>query len=497
MFVLSDSQVIAIRFGLPDTILTMKQGIVLITYPDSLGTNLKQLKQVLDSHYAKAIASIHVLPFFPSSGDRGFAPLHYESVDPAFGTWEDIQSLSSAYDLVFDYMINHISSKSPYLKQYLQEGAYSSNKALFIDYEAFFSGEPTREQVDKIYKRKNKDPYHSVTFADGTTKKLWCTFSEEQIDLDTQSEEGKAFLKHNLEHLASRGAKLIRLDAFAYAIKKLDTDCFFVEPETSRLLAECRDIVAPFGADVLPEIHEHYSIQLKLAQEGFPVYDFALPLLMLHALYFNTTTYLKNWFSICPRNQYTTLDTHDGIGVVDVYGLLPHEEIEKTQQHLYERGANVKRIYSSEAYNNLDIYQVNCTYYSALGDDDRAYLVARAVQFFSPGTPQVYYVGMLAGRNDLKLLEETREGRNINRHYYSLEEIGEEQKRPVVQALKLLMELRTSHPAFTGTFVLEENEDDATICLSWKTENTKLTLLADFPSRSLSIEEDGKSIMKL
>lgn len=476
---------------------TMKQGIVLITYPDSLGTDLKQLKDVLDTHYAQAVASIHVLPFFPSSGDRGFAPLHYESVDPAFGSWEDIQALAADYDLVFDYMINHISSKSPYLKEYLQEGPQSPKKALFIDYEAFFGGEPTREQVDKIYKRKNKDPYHTLTFADGSTKKLWCTFSEEQIDLDTQSEEGKAFLKHNLEHLASRGAKLIRLDAFAYAIKKLDTDCFFVEPETSRLLNECRQIVAPYGADVLPEIHEHYSIQLKLAQEGFPVYDFALPLLMLHALYFNTTAYLKHWFSICPRNQYTTLDTHDGIGVVDVYGLLPDEEIEKTQQYLYERGANVKRIYSSEAYNNLDIYQVNCTYYSALGDDDRAYLVARAVQFFSPGTPQVYYVGMLAGRNDLKLLEESREGRNINRHYYSIEEIEEEQKRPVVQALKLLMELRTSHPAFSGTFVLEACEDDAQLALSWETEETKLTLHADFASRSFSIEEQGKSIMKL
>ena len=95
------------------------------------------------------------------------------------------------------------------------------------------------------------------------------------------------------------------------------------------------------------------------------------------------------------------------------------------------------------------------------------------------------------------LIYYTGEVTNINRNYNSHYDLGEEQKRPVVQALKLLMELRTSHPAFTGTFVLEENEDDATICLSWKTENTKLTLLADFPSRSLSIEEDGKSIMKL
>jgi sucrose phosphorylase len=104
---------------------------------------------------------------------------------------------------------------------------------------------------------------------------------------------------------------------------------------------------------------------------------------------------------------------------------------------------------------------------------------------------------MLAGKNDLKLLEESREGRNINRHYYCLEEIEEEQKRPVVQALKLLMELRTNHPAFNGSFVLEACEDDSQLKLSWETEETKLTLNADFSSRSFNIEEQGKSIMKL
>ena len=105
----------------------------------------------------------------------------------------------------------------------------------------------------------------------------------------------------------------------------------------------------------------------------------------LHGIYYGESRYLKHWFEICPRNQYTTLDTHDGIGVVDVRDLLPDEEIEKTREHLYSRGANVKKIYSTAAYNNLDIYQINCTYYSALGDDDDAYLLARAVQFFAPG----------------------------------------------------------------------------------------------------------------
>ena len=102
--------------------------------------------------------------------------------------------------------------------------------------------------------------------------------------------------------------------------------------------------------------------------------------------------------------------------MVDVRGLLPDEEIGRTREDIFKYGANVKKIHNTAKYHNLDIYQINCTYYSALGEDDAAYLIARAVQFFAPWIPQVYYVGMLAGRNDIALLESTREGRNINRH---------------------------------------------------------------------------------
>ncbi|MGC4432175.1 sucrose phosphorylase, partial [Streptococcus suis] len=79
---------------------------------------------------------------------------------------------------------------------------------------------------------------------------------------------------------------------------------------------------------------------------------------------------------------------------------------------LYQVGANVNRKYSTAEYQNLDIYQINTTYYSALGDNDQQYFLARLIQAFAPGIPQVYYVGFLAGKNDIDLLEETKEGRN-------------------------------------------------------------------------------------
>ncbi|UCU87687.1 sucrose phosphorylase [Oenococcus oeni] len=152
--------------------------------------------------------------------------------------------------------------------------------------------------------------------------------------------------------------------------------------------------------------------------------------------------------NVTKKKQFTTLDTHDGIGVVDARDILTDEEIDYTSSELYKVGANVKRTYSSAAYNNLDIYQINSTYYSALGNDDKAYLLARAIQIFAPGIPQIYYVGLLAGENDLDLLEKTKEGRNINRHYYSEEEVANEVQRPIVACLLKLLAWRNRSAAF-------------------------------------------------
>ncbi|MBS7175851.1 MAG: sucrose phosphorylase [Clostridiales bacterium] len=428
----------------------MKNKIMLITYADSLGKNLGELKEVLDTYFSKAFGGVHILPFFPSSGDRGFAPLRYDVTDENLGTMEQVRELSKDYYLMFDFMVNHISKQSEYFKDFQQKKDASKYKDLFIRYKDFWeNGEPTQEQVDKIYKRKPRAPYIDVEFADGTSEKIWCTFGEEQIDLNVDTPVTREFIRETLVDMCKNGASIIRLYSFAYAVKRPDTSCFFVEPEMWDLLQEIEDTVKPYGVTILPEIHEHYSIQMKIAAKGFWVYDFALPVLVLHALYSGRGDRLKNWIDQCPKHQFTTLDTHDGIGIVDVKDLLTDEEIEETKNNMFTKGANVKRIYNTEAYNNLDIYQINCTYYSALGNNDKAYLLARAIQFFAPGIPMVYYVGAMAGENDLELLEATKEGRNINRHYYTKEEIAENfANRKIVNDLRELMEFRNTHPAF-------------------------------------------------
>jgi sucrose phosphorylase len=268
-----------------------------------------------------------------------------------------------------------------------------------------------------------------------------------------------------------------------------------VEPDIWQILDRLKTIAAEFDVELLPEMHEHYSIQQKMASKGYHVYDFALPLILLYSWYGNDFLPLKHWLSICPRKQFTTLDTHDGIGVVDAADLLTKEQTDFTVDKLYSTGSNVNRKYSTSEYQNLDIYQINCTYYSALGEDDDAYIMARAIQFFAPGIPQIYYVGMLAGRNDLDLVETTRNGRDINRHNYNLEELPVETERAVVQRLKRLMELRISSKAFEGDFIIDNNNDKHTLFITRTNgvETVKLSVdLADKSTRITTKNSNGE-----
>ena len=476
----------------------IKNEAMLITYSDSLGKNMKDLKFVLETYFKESIGGVHLLPFFPSTGDRGFAPSDYTTVDPDLGSWEDVDALGEQYYLMFDFMINHISRESKFFQDFKKNHENSPYKDMFIRVHEFFPpGRPTQEDIDLIYKRKDKAPFQTVQFEDGSTEEVWNTFGEEQIDLDVKKEIVKEFIRETIKDMASHGCSLIRLDAFAYAVKKLDTNDFFVEPEIWDLLNEVRVEAAKYQVELLPEIHEHYSIQMKIADHDYFVYDFALPMVVLHSLYSSKSNRLANWLKMSPMKQFTTLDTHDGIGVVDARDLLTDEELDYTSEQLYKVGANVKRVYSSEKYNNLDIYQINSTYYSALGNDDSSYLLSRILQCFAPGIPQIYYVGLLAGENDIELLEATKEGRNINRHYYTLEEIKNEVERTVVKQLLSLLRFRNTSKAFDldGEIqIATPDESTIEIVRTSADQQTKARLIANLASKEYTIEENGVAI---
>ncbi len=468
--------------------MALQNKVQLVTYPDSLGVNLPELHYVLRKYLRAAVGGVHILPFYPSSADRGFAPLTYDAVDPAFGSWEDVEKIARDFDLIVDFMVNHISRQSMFFQDFIEKGIDSEFADMFLSFRKLSpDGEISETDLAKVYTRKPRPPYTVLHRSDGTHEKIWCTFDFEQIDLDYRSRKTRDEMRRFLLRLARSGAKMIRLDAVGYTTVKIGTNCFFLEPEIWELLGWLKDLTQAFDVDVLPEVHEHYSYQLKIAEKGYWTYDFALPMLVLDALYHHRSESLLNWLRICPRRQMTTLDTHDGIGVVDVAGLLSQEDIDRTVEGLYAKGSNVKRIYSGNEYQNLDIYQINCTYYSALECNDDSYLTARTIQFFTPGIPQVYYVGLLAGENDIELVEKTKLGRNINRHNYALDEIDSAiQKQPVRRLLRL-MEFRNRYPAFNGDFEIGDSAAGK-MTLSWTLANLKATAHIDLVDYQTRIE---------
>jgi sucrose phosphorylase len=478
----------------------MKNEVQLITYVDRLsGGGLRQLTALLrDGPLAKLFGGVHLLPFFhPIDGaDAGFDPIDHTKVDPRLGDWHDVKALAAVADVMSDVIVNHMSSESPQFHDFSARGAASPYAPLFLTLDAVFPRGATERDLLAIYRPRPGLPFTYATLKNGEKRILWTTFTSQQVDIAVEHACGKEYLDGILRTLADNGVRMIRLDAAGYAIKKAGDSCFMM-PETFAFIADFTARAHALGIEVLVEIHSYYRKQIEIAKHVDWVYDFALPPLLLHAIFFRTAKYLTQWLAIRPRNALTVLDTHDGIGVIDIGadatdrvnrpGLVPPQELDRLVDLVHEQSRGESRKATGAAASNLDLYQVNCTFYDALGANDAAYLLARAVQLFVPGVPQIYYVGLLAGRNDMLLLERTKVGRDINRHYYSAQEVAQATKQPVVQDLFELIRLRNAHGAFAGEFSATTS-DDHVLTLRWQAGTAFAQLAVDFHQLTFRLE---------
>lgn len=476
----------------------MKNTVQLITYVDRLGGgDLQTLLYLLQGPLAALFGGVHLLPFYyPIHGtDAGFDPIDHTKIDPSLGNWQDIKELGQKVELVADLIVNHVSSSSPEFLDFYEKGDDSGYKNLFLTLSTIFPQGATEQDLLNIYRPRPGLPFSYITLKNKQKRLLWTTFSNEQIDINVLHPIGKTYLQAVLRTLHENGIRTVRLDAVGYAVKKPGSSCFMI-PETFEFIADLSQQAAALGIEVLVEIHSHYLRQIEIARRVDRVYDFALPPLVLHAIFNRTSRYLKRWLEISPRNAITVLDTHDGIGVIDIGadpttaegrpGIVPAAELDALVEKIHTNSNGQSRLATGAAASNLDLYQVNCTYYDALGRRDNDYLMARAIQFFAPGVPQVYYVGLLAGENDMDLLSRTGIGRDINRHYYSRNEIEQAIRRPVVQALFELIRFRNQHPGFHGLFSMPETPDSK-IALRWDNGADWAMLEVDFVSGSYSI----------
>ncbi len=510
--------------------------VQLITYANSLSPDLKGLKNVLDAYFADIVTGVHILPFHPSSADRGFAPLTHFEVDPDFGDWDDIRAIGNTHDVTCDLIVNHISSQSPLFQDYLKRGRKSPYADYFITpskfsrrilphgrhrypltsailrkverivnklrkFDRFFhTNGASSSALRRIYRPRAGNPFIPFEFASGKERHIWCTFSRDQVDVDVMNPDVRALFEQIISHHARNGIHTLRLDAVGYAIKKRGTDSFNI-PETYKFVEWLAQTAHKYRVAILPEVHSHYSEQRRLADTpGVDfVYDSQLPLMVLHTLFTGDTAALTNWIDIRPTNCVTTLDTHDGLPIPDVEDLLTPKELADTIKILRSHGGRDAMRAVSSTSDEKQLYQVDCTYYSALGENDDAYIAARALQFFIPGIPQVYYVGLLAGSNDTELVAKTDVSRDINRHTYNDTEIANDIKRPVVQRLFTLIRLRNTHKAFGGKFSLTQKSPN-TLTMHWELNTHFCELTTNCKTHTTTITlstNNGKEVVEL
>ena len=130
------------------------------------------------------------------------------------------------------------------IAQKLSDGCHEGRKPAEILREIVLerkAGRLTREQVASVWNYMEQHRYYLG-----------------QMDLNIQSPKVWDYYREVLKKLAGYGAKIVRLDAFAYAPKTPGKRNFLNQPDTWKLLDEVKQIAEPYGMELLPEIHESY-----------------------------------------------------------------------------------------------------------------------------------------------------------------------------------------------------------------------------------------------
>ncbi|MES9850625.1 MAG: glycosidase [Candidatus Thiodiazotropha sp. L084R] len=323
-----------------------------------------------------------------------------------------------------------------------------------------------------------------------------------QMDLNAESEVVWEFYEETLKRLAEFGGKLIRLDAFAYLHKKPGLTNFFNVPGTWEYLDRLNTFAQENQLTLLPEIHAQYGKHLHsaVAEAGYPIYDFFLPGLVLDALDKGRNVYLLHWINEIQTqgiNTINMLGCHDGIPVLDLdgfesepgyqAGLLEKTDIEAIIERVLERGGRVKNLFGPDG-KKIAYYQVNATYFSALGESEQKLRLARAIQLFMPGIPQVWYLDLFAGKNDYAAADRGGPAghKEINRTTLTSDMVATGLQSAVVLDQLEMMRLRNTAAAFNGTMQIADTPPNE-LEMSWSYEGETATLKANLESHDFTI----------
>jgi len=408
-----------------------EKDLILITYGDLLTspgkTPLKALSDFLDRFMRGAVNTVHILPFFPYSSDRGFSIIDYTEVDPRLGTWQEIEQLSRRFRLMFDGVFNHASAKSRWFQRYLNGRP---------GYEDFFVAFNTRDAIDPDHLRLILRPRTSdlLTRFQGINgaRWVWTTFSPDQVDLNFKNERVLLRVLDILLDYVRHGADMIRMDAVTYIWRELGTRCAHLR-ETHALVQLFRavlDVVAPQVA-IVTETNVPHEENLSYfgdgSNEAQMVYNFALPPLVLHTFHTGDVSRLRAWAANLRRISSTAtyfnfLDSHDGIGLSGAKGILGPAEIDALVERALAHGGLVSHRANGDG--TRSPYELNVTWYSALNREDadepqalqvNRFLASRSIPLALMGVPGVYLPSLFGAKNDTGAVLKGSEARSINR----------------------------------------------------------------------------------
>ena len=331
-----------------------------------------------------------------------------------------------------------------------------------------------------------------------------CTYLG-QMDVNANSELVWDFYEETLAKVKSFGCKVLRLDAFAYLHKQVGQSNFFNKPGTWNHLERIKQIAEKNDLILLPEIHAEYGLNLhdEVAEKGYQIYDFFLPGLVIHTLEKGTNKAILNWAKEIINKGYQTvnmLGCHDGIPVLDLKGkdvngtynrgLLDDQEIEDIMNVILDRGGRVKNLYDPSG-KKISYYQVNATFFSALGEDEDKLLLARAIQMFMPGIPQVWYLDIFAGKNNYKAADKAGSGghKEINRTTLSLNDVENGLKTDIVKNQLRLIRLRNTSKAFLGSLKINDSSEDE-IDMIWSNDAHFVSLKANLKTFKFTISHN-------
>lgn len=426
--------------------------VVLITYADQVQEPgvppLRTLRSFLTAHLRGVVTGVHLLPFYPSTSDDGFAVVDYLQVDPAVGTWHDVRALSTEVRLMVDAVVNHVSAESPWFTRWRAGD----------DFDGWFLDIDPGTDLSTVTRPRPQPlltPFETVH----GTRHVWTTFSADQVDLHYGNPEVLLTVTEVLLAYVANGARVIRLDAVAYLWKQLGTRCIHLPQthEVIRLWRTVLDAVAP-GTLLITETNvphaENVSYLGDGGDEAHLVYQFPLAPLVLSAFHLADTTTLQDWATGLSTPSDTTaffnfLGSHDGVGVRPAEGLLTPAEIDQLCRLATAHGGGVS--YKADPDGGMSPYELNTVYFDALTEADSVepllvqvdrFLSAQSILLALAGVPGIYVQALLGSRNWQAGVAQTGRLRTINRRKFDRATLEAELADPTTLRHQVFTRLR-------------------------------------------------------